>query len=409
MAFNVSKGGMLCLLAVVLFSGCAKELSCEGCVPGFGGANKPPIANAGNDQTIILGVAELYLNATASSDPDNNISSYKWRQLTGTAPATLADSTAIKTLVTDLELGTYSFQLKVTDAFGLFSMDTVTILVAEPGEPIGRWKNNSPLPEIDFMLGSNLNNFLLGIQDKVFAISKNGTFWLYDVRENKWLSRGVLPSYAQSANLSVVFSIGNIGYIIGNGTCRQYNATNGQWITKSNAPVGASHVDYSVPLIIGNKAYLVGSTNNAVTLYDPAADTYTPLKKFVDVDAAAGFVLNGEGYCVQKDGRCWKYNVASDTWEQKASLPAGIQNISGFSLNGYGYILGSVNNTTNPPVGLLKLWRYDVVRDNWKQTSTGYPGQAAYALKTVSLNGIVYVGLGLTNGYKDVIDFWSFR
>ncbi|MBD0294286.1 MAG: hypothetical protein ICV84_03650 [Flavisolibacter sp.] len=212
-----------------------------------------------------------------------------------------------------------------------------------------------------------------------------------------------------SSNFSVVFSINNIGYIIGNGTCRQYNIVTNQWTTKNNAPVGANHVDYSVPLVIGNKAYLVGSTNNLVTVYDPSTDTYTPKNRFPDVGAATGFVLNGAGYSIQQNGRCWKYDPVTDSWQQKASLPSSVYNMSGFSLNGYGYIIGDLNRTAYNGNGRMKLWRYDPSLDQWKQLDEDYPGQGVYEIRTVSLNGIVYVGLGYNNGNHDAIDFWSFK
>jgi len=403
------KGWLLWLPAVLLFGSCAKELSCENCSDIATTANKPPVANAGPDQTITLPASKANLNGSGSSDPDNNITNYEWTKISGPSTITVANANSIQTIVSQLVAGTYAFELTVTDSYGLFSKDTSTIVVNNATEVNGNWKRLQVLPEHDFFFGSNHINFLIGIEDKVYAVSKNGSFWFYKPDTNEWLEQGHLPVFMASSNFSVVFSINNIGYFIGNGTCRQYNAANGQWITRNNAPVGANHVDYSVPLVVGNKAYLVGSTNNLVTMYDPSTDTYTPKNKLPDVDAWTGFVINGEGYCIQKEGRCWKYDASTDSWLQKASLPPSIYNMSGFSLNGYGYIIGDLNRTAYNQNARMKMWRYDPSLDQWKQIDVDYPGAAAYEVRTVSLNGIVYAGLGYNSGDMEAIDFWSFK
>jgi hypothetical protein len=402
------KGNLLSMLAVLLFASCQKETSCENC-EGNATGNKPPVANAGLNQSITLAAKEVNLNGSNSTDPDNNITNYAWTKISGPSNVTIANTNAVQTVVTGFVRGTYQFELKVTDAYGLFSKDTVAIAVNNTNEITVRWTQLHSLLPHDFQLGSNHINFLIGIQDKVFAVSKNGDFWYYDPQKDEWFDKGDLPAGMAATNFSVVFSINNVGYFIGNGTCRQYDVTTGKWTTKFNAPVGANHVDYSVPLVTGGKAYLVGSTNNLVTVYDPATDTYTLKRKFPDEGAVTGFVINGTAYCIQKDGRCWQYNPLSDTWQQKASLPSFIFNMSGFTLNGYGYIIGDPNKAAYNQGGPLKLWRYDPSADQWKQIDVDYPGNAAYEVRTVSLNGIVYVGLGYTRGDTDANDFWSFK
>lgn len=406
----LQKGWVIWLLPIMLFVACKKETSCEACdeartEPG----NKPPVANAGTDQTISILSKEFILNGELSTDPNKNITGYLWTRISGSSDVRIANANAVKTGVTKFVQGVFLFELKVTDSNGLFSRDTVTIFVNNFDDPTGRWTSLYGLPTNHFFYGSNHINFLIGIQNSVYAVSKIGTFWKYNPQTNLWSKKADLPTGPASSNFSVVFSINNIGYVVGNGTSRQYNADTDKWTAKINTPVGDNHVDYSVPLVIGNKAYLVGSTNNKVTLYDPATDTYTLKAGFADEGAETGFVINGEGYCIQKDGRCWKYNPLTDGWSQKASLPPSIYNKSGFSLNGYGYIIGDLERNAYNQSGQMKVWRYNVSTNQWKQLDENYPGQAAYEVRTVSLNGIVYAGLGYTRENKDAVDFWSFK
>lgn len=404
------KGWLLWLLPLMIFVSCQKEQSCERCdeartQPG----NRLPVANAGPDQTISIPTNEVILDGALSTDPNKNITTYSWTKIAGPSDVMIANANAIQTAVTKFVQGVYKFELKVTDSEGLFSKDTVAVFVNDPDDPIGDWTNLYGLPIDHFLYGSNHINFLMGIQNNVFAVSKIGTFWKYNPATNAWTKKADLPTGAASSNFSVVFSINNIGYVVGNGTSRQYNAQTDRWVAKINTPVGENHVDYAVPLVIGNKAYLVGSTNNQVTLYDPGSDTYTLKSRFPDQGAETGFVINGEGFCIQKDGRVWKYDAVTDHWSQKASLPPSIYNKSGFSLNGFGYVIGDLERNAYSQNGRMKVWRYNVSKNQWKQLDESYPGQAAYEVRTVSLDGIVYAGLGYTREDKDAIDFWSFR
>jgi hypothetical protein len=97
--------------------------------------NRPPVANAGPDQTITLPINTVTLDGTGSADPDNNITSYAWAKISGPSSFTIANTNSVQTQVTNLVQGIYQFELKVTDAGGLFSKDTMQISV-----------NNQPPP-----------------------------------------------------------------------------------------------------------------------------------------------------------------------------------------------------------------------------------------------------------------------
>src|SRR6187399_1547615 len=91
--------------------------------------NKPPVANAGPDQTITLPASTTSLNGSGSSDPEDNIRIFSWTKVSGPPSFTITDATVIQTQVSNLVEGTYQFELKVTDAGGLFHSDTVQITV----------------------------------------------------------------------------------------------------------------------------------------------------------------------------------------------------------------------------------------------------------------------------------------
>ena len=94
--------------------------------------NQPPAANAGPDQTVKKETT-VRLNGTGSSDLDGTITSYRWRQVSGTSVRLKNASSAIaefrapepksKTPITLV------FELKVTDNSGATATDQVTVTV----------------------------------------------------------------------------------------------------------------------------------------------------------------------------------------------------------------------------------------------------------------------------------------
>jgi Tol biopolymer transport system component len=93
--------------------------------------NRPPVANAGPDYTIIF-PSNVTIDGSGSSDPDNNIVSYLWTKISGPSSYTIGNVNDPRANLTDLIVGVYQFELKVTDAGGLFSRDTVQITVVNP-------------------------------------------------------------------------------------------------------------------------------------------------------------------------------------------------------------------------------------------------------------------------------------
>ena len=92
-------------------------------------SNRPPVANAGADQTIVLPTNTATANGNGSTDPDNNITGYQWTKISGPTSFSISNPNAVQTQVTSLIEGVYQFELKVTDAGGLFAMDTMQVIV----------------------------------------------------------------------------------------------------------------------------------------------------------------------------------------------------------------------------------------------------------------------------------------
>jgi hypothetical protein len=129
---------LLTSIVSIGISSCKKEPSFDrntppdevaGARPPGKGKPRPPVANAGSDQTITLPTNTVALDGSASTDTNNDIASYLWTKISGPSSFTIANANSVQTQVTNLVEGVYEFELKVTDARGLFDRDTVQVPV----------------------------------------------------------------------------------------------------------------------------------------------------------------------------------------------------------------------------------------------------------------------------------------
>ena len=88
-----------------------------------------PIAIAGNDTTIYLPVNSYMLSAAGSFDPDGNIASYQWQEISGPNTVIPAATDGPQADATNLLEGVYEFQVTVTDNQGATSTAMVKVTV----------------------------------------------------------------------------------------------------------------------------------------------------------------------------------------------------------------------------------------------------------------------------------------
>lgn len=90
--------------------------------------NGAPVANAGDDKTLILPENNTVLDGSESYDPDMDPITYLWQQVSG-PDVTLSNTTSASLMLTDLLEGTYVFSLTVTDDNDLSDTDEVNVIV----------------------------------------------------------------------------------------------------------------------------------------------------------------------------------------------------------------------------------------------------------------------------------------
>lgn len=104
----------------ILFFGCQKDDDPI--------SPKPPVANAGNDQTVQLPAAMFTLTGTATTT-NGSITGYLWSLVSGPNVPVINSPSSGTTTVTGFIAGRYIFQFLVVDNAGLSGTDSVSITV----------------------------------------------------------------------------------------------------------------------------------------------------------------------------------------------------------------------------------------------------------------------------------------
>ncbi|HET9825375.1 MAG TPA: PKD domain-containing protein [Chitinophagaceae bacterium] len=346
-------------------------------------ANRPPVANAGPDQTITLPLNTATLDGSGSTDPDNNITAYSWRKLTGPSSFIIGSANSVQTSVGNLAEGVYQFELKVTDAGGLFSNDTVQVTVnSAPSQacshanwPIVNATLNSigalSEPRIPFAAAAGTKVVFAGGQKYGASCCYSCDEWylgssavdIYDVASHAWsvaqLSRSRVDISVATAGSKIFFAGGHDwdlqpgGLDVSYDNVDIYDASSGTW---ELAHLSKARQNMAVAAI-GNKVFFAGGW-----FYTGNPPPYWQASKVVDI-----------------------YDLATKSWSVSAlSVSTGSGYVAVLSdkvyfMGGPSSSVDIYDNTTNtwstadfqtviaalsPPPGMGAIDRFNVVGDN---------------------------------------------
>ncbi len=240
-----------------------------------GNTNQPPVACAGQDQTITLPVNSLMLDGSCSYDANNNISSYLWTKISGPASFNIVNANVVQTQLTNLVEGIFLFQLRVTDAGGLFSMDTVQVSVMRQNNSLidvyvsgsekgvaKYWKNGQ-----EVILGNQIDSYagsIAVVGNDVYLAGGAGDFLTAGSNRAKYWKNGqeVLLNMMGDAFSSSIAVDGGDVYVAG----WEYSGTrmvakywkNRQAVSLTN---GLTDAEATCIIVVGGNVYVSGHEN----------------------------------------------------------------------------------------------------------------------------------------------------
>ena len=332
--------------------------------------NRPPIANAGPDQNISLPSSGLALDGSNSSDPDNNIISYSWSRISGPSSSiTLNNTSSVQAQVVGAFVsGNYQFELKVTDAGGLYDMDTMQVIVSgQPPPPPSCNNINRPIVNAQmipigilsqargWMTTASTGNKILfagGTTDVQYSSRVD----IYDIPTNTWstaeLCAGRYLMAAATSGNKVFFGGGETG----DGTWPVdsvdiYDASTNTWtvfhLGMAGNQIAAAAVGDKVIFAGGDGGFAAWERFKKVDIFNLSTNTWTYAtlseeKRGGHVAVTVGdklYVAGGETM-IQHGSTSWEYNWkasnvvdiydnSTNTWSTSTMLegklqPAGI-------------------------------------------------------------------------------------
>jgi hypothetical protein len=285
------------ITSCLFFSACKKEIAELEATNG----NRQPVANAGNDQTIPSPTYTITLDGSGSSDADSNIIDYQWSKIDGPSEVNITNSNAISTEVNNFELGFYHFVLRVTDAGGLFSQDTVEVAVVAHGIACDIDKRPKVqarlvlLGQLTFakinMVTAVANNKILFAGGSNYGYDDTGipirSVDIYDINSNSWSTKDLYEYPTWRLDMGMASTHDKI-FIAGGGFWGDdiytsqvdiYNPEENSWALSSLSEARTAVAGVSA----ANKVFFAGGYSynngnywsNTVDIYDNATDTWS--------------------------------------------------------------------------------------------------------------------------------------
>jgi hypothetical protein len=335
-------------------------------VPG----NQPPIACAGADQVITLPTDAAILDGSCSADPDNKITSYVWTKIAGSI-ANIVNPNGVQTQVTGLAQGTYRFELKVTDAGGLNSVDTVKVTVTNPNACNPGSRPLVPAQLTSITTAPHERDALVGaVGDKLFFIGQScgscdgeDAIDIYNLSTNMWTTHALgTPRY----NMGVVAAGSKIFFAGGFNTdgllfqdyynvVDVYDASTNTW---SYAQLSQGRTDIAAAAV-GNKVVFAGGfagtdASNVIDIYDISANKWSTASLSEARGGISSATTNNKiffagGYSSSNGTVSRKidvFDVLANTWSE-SSLYEPKKLMAGISYDNKLYWAGGFNSSNN--------------------------------------------------------------
>lgn len=137
--------------------------------------NQLPIANAGQDQTVMTGET-VVLDGSGSSDPDGDSLTYTWTQIQGPESVLLDGAGTVQARFQAAAEGLYEFQLVVNDGQVDSFRDRVTVTVESPVNqaPIASIEAVDPVEEGDWVTLDGSGSFDPDLDSLTYSWSQTG-------------------------------------------------------------------------------------------------------------------------------------------------------------------------------------------------------------------------------------------
>ena len=348
---------------------------------GGGGTNRPPTADAGPDQSVIIQIPNVtaFLNGSASYDSSGVPMQFFWRQIAGASNCEPSQPSQALCMIYSPNIpGVYSYELKVWNSNGT-DYDTTIVTVSIP------YYCGSNRPELPVSL-TFLSDMPGQVQDAEIIAAGNkliipawfnnatATFsnniYLYDIATQYWTTiqtSQVRLGVATIAAGNKVFFAGGVSSWDYNYTSTSvvdiYDITTNTWSVSNLSEARG----YCTAVVSGNNIFFTGglknnnSLSNKVDIYDLETNTWSSAllpggaRQVGAAVAVQNKVLFCGGYTVYEDPTGWGLTFTTPTpaidiydnntgqWST-GSMQVNKESFAATSVNGKVYFAGGIIN-----------------------------------------------------------------
>jgi len=259
--------------------------------------------------------------------------------------------------------------------------------------------------------------------------------WQYDPSSDSWTKKSNFPG---TGRVKAIATVVNGNAYVGLGYCQEvggssvpaaylrdfwmYNPVADQWTRKADFP--SKYTNGCASFVYNNEIYVSSGFNGAggspreFWKYNPEQNRWIALQKFAGDYREIPIACAGENHCYFGTGYqgksfndWWEYFPATDSWQERESLPGhGRQNTLAFAV-GDRYFVATGRywrgNTEANQYLRADVKEYDPNRNKWIDRGEIPNGKRENGI-AFTINDTVYLGLGEDdNGL--VNNFWSFK
>jgi hypothetical protein len=407
--------------------------------------NHPPIANAGVDKTITLPTNSVTLDGNASTDPDNDITTYSWAKISGPTSFNIVNANAVQSQLINLVQGNYKIELTVTDSGALFSKDTmqVTVNAALPPsagcDPINRPIINAQLvpfgtlSEARTMVSvASAGNKILFAGGQTSAGTPSSTVDIYDISTQLWSTTQLSVARYGIATISAgnkIYFAGGISQNIDTPSSRVdiYDVASNSWsaaqLSQPRTGISAATIGNKILFSGGTKLFTCSyCTSDRVDIYNTSTNTWSTATLSVARNGLSATAAGNKIYFA--GGGDWNsgtgvydhidiYDNTTNTWTI-SSLSERKSHHGAIAIGNYIYWAGGeIWNNINDYETTCNVERRDLLNGTSTVLHLFQPSYAnntlAGSVRALLKNGsiVFYTGSNQFDIYDPVSDQWS--
>jgi N-acetylneuraminic acid mutarotase len=256
------------------------------------------------------------------------------------------------------------------------------------GDPMG-WTTGAPVAQ-----GAIQETAAVGVAGKIYLLGgfddNEGIVarvQVYDTAANTWSDGPALPRAVHHAN---AVTDGTTIYVLGALSGQNFTAigdsykldpaSDTQWTAIKSMTTGRER-GAAVAGIVGGKIYLAGgfralAASDLVDVYDPGADSWTPLAALPATrDHACGAAIGSElifagGRTVQTNSPrpdVWSYTPSTDAWTPREPMPTGRGGMGCGAIGNKLYTTGGEGNPASPTGVFPDVEAFDPATNTWTE------------------------------------------